>query len=72
MYEELMTEEEATRSYETNDFFVVRPIYYRDSFKSNEKLNYKTKHLTKIYNSKSETSLTTQEVKSYLLEKKLL
>lgn len=72
MYEELMTEEEANRSYETNDFFVVRPIYYRDNFTLNEKLNFKAKHLTKIYNSKLETSFTTQEVKSYLLEKKLV
>ena len=72
MYEELMTEEEMIRAYETRDYFVVTPIHpvkSRTASISGRVINEK---LTKVYNSKNEASLGIPEIKKYLVDQKLI
>ena len=67
LYEELMTEDEATNAYEDGEMFVVLPQNFEITSKPSYKLpdNFKKTHV-KEYSSKDVKLLTKEEIKSLL------
>ena len=73
LYEELMNEEEVSRTWELEDMFVILPRF-KDIYK-NEHYHYRNIVSTKIekpYVSKYEDFLTVDEIKSYLLKEGII
>ena len=73
MYEELMTEEEISRSLELDKFFVVLPAY--NGFYKHINYNYegtKAKNVRGAYISKDMKALNFEEIKSFILKSETL
>jgi len=73
LYEELMTEEEAPRSYELPDMFSVLPCIRKNTDEG--QFSYPkviSKHVTQPYISNTEMPLSKNELQSYLLSNQIL
>ena len=66
MYEELMYQEELSRSYEIKDFFIVLPNLEIYNELSKKKKFKKYKKIKKVYNSDIENQLSYEKTKSFL------
>ena len=72
LYEELMSEEEASRSLELEKMFVILPRFkdfYKEEFLYSDFLK---KVVEKPYVSKDETFLSIEEIKKYLIKEKII
>lgn len=73
LYEELMTDEESSRAYEINDYFVILPafkeVYEKVSYSY---LNGNSDTVSNCYVSSLETSMAVSEIRDYLLKEKLV
>lgn len=73
MYEELMSDEEARRSIELKDMFVITPafksIYQSIKYEYPETISYE---IQRSYNSENETPMTKDELKKFFIENKVL
>jgi FlaA1/EpsC-like NDP-sugar epimerase len=72
LYEELMSEEEITRSVEMNDFFTILPAFKSVYNKIDYTYTSYGKKVTRQYRSSNEEPLTKQQLKQFLTNNKLL
>ncbi len=72
LYEELINDEEVRRTVEIDDFFSVLPAF--QGVYNNIEYNYKDgqEKVDRIYRSDKETSMSLEELKNYLIAKKLI
>lgn len=72
LYEELMSEEEMHRSLETERYFVVLPAFRNMYEKNYTYSDVVSTHVDRPYNSSEEPSMSSEELKTYLLEKEII
>ena len=72
LYEELINDEEVRRTIEIEDFFAVLPAFKGIYLLEDYIYSDTQKKVDKIYRSDKEKSMSTNEVKNYLVSKKLL
>lgn len=72
LYEELMSKEETSRSYEFKNLFVVLPAFRSEYEQLNYDYSKKGKKVINPYNSSIEKSMSKEDIKGYLVKNKLL
>lgn len=72
MYEELINDEEVRRTIEIDDFFAVLPAFKGVYLDENYDFGSQQKPVDRIYRSDKETSMTVDDLVTYLIDKKLV
>jgi FlaA1/EpsC-like NDP-sugar epimerase len=73
MYEELMSQDETSRAFELEKYFIVRPAFaslYRKT--TYDYPNIKSSKVTNPYNSSNEIPLTIEQLRTFLIENNLV
>ena len=72
LYEELMNEEEVSRTWELKNMFVVLPRFRNIFSQAYDYADILTKNIDKVYISKNEKFLSVSEIEDYLIEKRII
>ena len=70
VYEELLSDEECSRSLEVRDFFVIRPAVVPND--GVPPTRHQGDKVTRVYRSDQETPMTVEEIVTYFKERRLL